>query len=841
MVRKVLPNGLEVVVKENHQNQSVGFFCFVKTGSANEGKYLGTGISHHLEHLIAGGTTKFHTEAEFKKMYQQSGSISNAYTNTKATVYHIITHRDFAEQTLSNLAEQLQHCALDSFEVARENAVIQKEIVMGSTNPADRIPERRDELFYQISNQKFPIIGYVELFKKLTRRDLVEYYRRHYVPNNMIFVAVGSFNADSMLTAIEKKFADMPRGIVYPETQPAEPPRNGSLTVKENYDITLPKAYLCYVMPQLSARENFALFTALSLLFDKRESPISFKLNEELKMVNEVWAYNEAADNLTRENTVMVGLEARDGQDPDKIIPVIDSELQKAVQKSFTQAQINALIDRLERERIIRVSDIDTEANEIGWNMLNYGIADYHSVKISALKQLSPADLQQALQNLLKQGRLVYQALPAKQSLNSASTAALKKENRPEVIKISNRLTLIHKQNDSRPVISGALFLPWGSDYETILSVGEIETLNRMVVRGSLKYQPLWLSGWLEDHLADLRVETYGYGTLFKFKCLKKDYQDLEKIIIDLLKNPSFREDELALLKDEIEAEYQNSRNNPEVLHEEYLSSILYPGKRRAVPAAEINQHLQKMTTADFKTLYQKNFRAVQVRAAFIGDLTRTEAENSLKRLAAALPDSKIDNTMTAENPEEIAGSFETRYPFEQVYLTINYPAPQITEPDFKIMLAIQNLLNGNLGLIFEAARGRNDLAYSAYSYFGYAKGKAYLRIDTQTTLEKKDQLLKELLAVMDNLRNGKITQEEIDAGIADWQRSYLNDMLDDYWPANYLRNAELDLGYDFVDNYKTFVGKITPADVERVAKKYFGKAAVVASLPDESIQRIVK
>ena len=54
---KTLPNGMDIAVKENHDNSSVGFYCFVKTGSVNEGRYLGAGISDYLEHVVSGGTT----------------------------------------------------------------------------------------------------------------------------------------------------------------------------------------------------------------------------------------------------------------------------------------------------------------------------------------------------------------------------------------------------------------------------------------------------------------------------------------------------------------------------------------------------------------------------------------------------------------------------------------------------------------------------------------------------------------------------------------------------------------------------------------------------------------
>lgn len=841
MLRKVLPNGLEVVVKENHQNQSVGFFCFVKTGSANEGKLLGCGISHYLEHLVAGGTTKFHTENDYKVMNQQSGAISNAYTNSNATVFHIITNKDFGDQTLTNLAEQIGYCALDSFEVAREKEVILKEIVMGSTSPEDRIPARRDELLYQISNQKYPVIGFVEAFKKITHKDLSEYYKRHYVPNNMVFVAVGSFDAAEMLAKVEKNFAQMPRGNIAPEANPAEPLKQGSLTISEDYDISLPIIYISYILPQMSATESFALSTALDLLFEKRESPISYRLNEELKLVNQSWSYAQPADNFNREGVAMIGLEARDSKSVDQIIKVIDSELQKAAVRGFTKEQIAQNIDRIERAKIVRISDIDSEANEIGWDMLNYGITNYHQVRIDFLKKLTPADLKTALQNFLKQGRLIYKAMPL-DTAGLRDSVQDKAENfQTEEIKVNDKITLLYKKSDIKPVVYASIFFPLSSDYETKETKGYISMLNRMIIRGSLKYPPLWLSGWLENKMADLRVETYDYGTFIKFKCLKKDYLELEKIIVDLLKNPSFKTAELAMVKDEMEAEFQRSQNDPEESHSQYLNSILYKNKRSAVSNAETNQKLQKLTVTDLKLLYKKYFKAETVTASIIGDISRDEAQSTLKNIAAAIPAGQINDKIESDSPLELNAVYEAKYPFEEVALTINYPAPKIGDADFKTMLVIQNILNGNIGRIYEAARGKNDLAYSAYSYYRYRASTGSLVINTQTTADKKDALLKVLLAVMEDLKAGNVTEAEIEAAIADWQRSYLNDMTDDYWPSTYVKNQALGLGYNFVQNYRSFLGKITPDDVKETANKYFKNAAIFVSLPDESVETIVK
>ena len=147
LIHKTLPNGMEVVVKENKSNESVGFFCFVKSGSINEGKYLGAGISHYLEHVVSSGSTTHRTEEEYNKKAQEIGALVNAYTTPEMTVFHIIADKQNQDEAFAMLSEQMQFCIFDSTEVAREKGVILKEIVMRSTPTSSQIYQRNSECY----------------------------------------------------------------------------------------------------------------------------------------------------------------------------------------------------------------------------------------------------------------------------------------------------------------------------------------------------------------------------------------------------------------------------------------------------------------------------------------------------------------------------------------------------------------------------------------------------------------------------------------------------------------------------------------------------------------------
>ncbi len=311
LMQKTLPNGMEIVVKENNLNESIGFYCFVKTGSVNEGQYLGAGISHYLEHIVSSGTTTFRTEDEYEKMGKEMGALVNAYTSHAVTAFYITVDKPYKDMALRNLSQQMQSCICDSFEVAREREVILKEIVMRSTPPRSRIHQRNNELIYPNSNKRYPVIGYTELYKTITRDELQDYYNARYAPNNMIFVAVGDFAAEEMLTQIEETFKDFTRKQLDPVYLPVQNPRSGSLEYIEEFDVEQPLVFSTTIISTADFGDIIALNTAMDILFGKRKSPIRYKLVEELKLVNYVYGYASGSD-VDTEGTIVIGFEAKD-------------------------------------------------------------------------------------------------------------------------------------------------------------------------------------------------------------------------------------------------------------------------------------------------------------------------------------------------------------------------------------------------------------------------------------------------------------------------------------------------------------------------------------------------
>ncbi|MCF7794545.1 MAG: insulinase family protein [Candidatus Cloacimonetes bacterium] len=842
LIVKTLPNGMQVAVKENRINESVGFYCFVKTGAVNEGKYLGAGISHYLEHIVSGGATKYHTEDEYQQMGKEMGSLVNAYTTDVMTAFHIEVSKDYQDMALENISEQLTSCVCDSFEVAREKEVILKEIVMRSSPPRSKMYQRNNELVYTRSNRSFPVIGYTNLFRKITRDGLEDYYKQRYAPNNMIFVAVGDFAAEEMLQKIETAFQNFERRQMQPVNLPAENVRNGSIEYVEEFEVEQATTFITYILPAAYYADTPALETAFDILFDKRKSPIKYKLIEELNLVNYIYGYVSGSANEP-EGSINIVFEAKDPAKVNEIVQIIDDEIKKYSISGFEQNQIQTIINTKKAERLLTNPSIGRDANVIGWSLLRYGIADYYPVEMAILEKMSPEELSKALlDHVVPKNRVVFHAVPkgTKALLENQQQRIVVKTD-IEKIELKKDLTLLYRKNTEKPFIQGIINLPICSRYESLENVGTLSFMIGLMLSGSKKYDSLEITEWFEDHAVDFDVSVRQNSTFIEFKCLKDDYPELQKIMIDAFQNPSFSKQEIALAQENADANYKRSLSNPYKWHNEFVSSELYGNTIFGATSEQELNNILSFKRKDLKEMHERYFLVENALITLTGDLEKDEAEKYARELFKNIPNGKIDFEKKMLIVPDIDKTFVNQYNFEQVNIAINSIAPSQDDADAITMRVINLILNGSRGRIHKAVRGTNDLAYYGYASYGYNRDHGFLRLNSQTSIDRKDELVDVLLGELDKLKNEPVSMEEINSAIEENEKTmktYMNDNRLPYYATYYEAKG---LGFDYPATSTKVLKQVTPDDIMRVAKKYFQNTAIFVSEPSENVELIVK
>ncbi len=233
-----LPNGFTVLVEPDHSAPVASIQVWVESGSIHEGAWLGSGVSHLLEHMIFKGTEKRGSN-EIARTVQEAGGYVNAYTSFDRTVYWIDVPADGVTTAMELLADATLHSTLPEGELIKEQEVIRREFAMGFDDPNRMSSELMLATAFSQSPYRHPIIGHLEIFNRLTRPDIETYYRARYVPDNMFLVVVGDVDAGRIFSAAQEYFSGTKRTARGAVFIPREPPqlgrRDAHKTVGWNY------------------------------------------------------------------------------------------------------------------------------------------------------------------------------------------------------------------------------------------------------------------------------------------------------------------------------------------------------------------------------------------------------------------------------------------------------------------------------------------------------------------------------------------------------------------------------------------------------------------------------
>jgi len=599
---------------------------------------------------------------------------------------------------------------------------------------------------------------------------------------------------------------------------------------------------MSFILPASDFADKSALSSALEILFEKRLSPIRYKLIEELKLVNYIYSNVDASPN-SPEGSIDIVFEAKDVSDIFEIVNIIDEELEFHSRSGIKYEDIQNIITRTKADKLLSILSVSRESNRIGWSMMRYGIPDNYTIRIQELEKLTVRDIQNAItKHLLPKNRVICYNVPkgTKELLEQKEEQIVEKN---DVIKkeINKNITLIHKFNNEKPFVNGVIYLANSTDYETEENVGTIAFMTDLMFKGSKKYNPLDLTEWLEDHVIRLNASATKNGTYIEFRCLKEDYHDLEKIIIDAIKNPSFEESELELAKERKMADYKRSLSDAYYIHADFINSVLYADTKLGLSKEEKVNILMKLSREELLELHKKYFNTEKIIATYFGDITEKEAEEFSKKIFKAIPEDEIKDEKIIVHTPDLDESFINQYSFEQVNIRLNYLAPTINSEDFNAMKVIESILRGARGRLHKAVRGTNDLAYYAFADYTYSVDDGYLRVVSQTSIDKKDELVNVLKNEMEKLKNEPVTREEMDTAIEENQKilnSYLNDNQLPYYQTYY---EAIGLGYDYINKSSKILKQVTPEDIQRVANQYFKNVAIIISEPDENVELMVE
>ena len=250
-----LPNGLQVVVIQDHRTPVVTQMIWYKVGSADEtpGK---SGLAHFLEHLMFKGTAK-HPAGEFSQTVLKIGGSENAFTSTDYTGYFQRVPRDQLAKMMEFEADRMTGLVLKDENVLPERDVVLEEYNLRvANNPEARLNEQVMAALYLNHPYGRPVIGWHHEIEQLGREDALAFYRRFYAPNNAILVIAGDVEVNEVRPLVEETFGKVAAQPAIParriRPQEPEPVAPRTVTLADPH-VEQPSVRRFYLVPSAAA------------------------------------------------------------------------------------------------------------------------------------------------------------------------------------------------------------------------------------------------------------------------------------------------------------------------------------------------------------------------------------------------------------------------------------------------------------------------------------------------------------------------------------------------------------------------------------------------------------
>ncbi|MCX5657700.1 MAG: pitrilysin family protein, partial [Candidatus Omnitrophica bacterium] len=444
----ILANGLTVVAKRMTKAPLVSIELLVKTGSAGEGNYLGTGIAHFTEHMLFKGNEKGKA-GDIARQIKQLGGDIDGFTNYDCTGFAITVPRENLGCALEILSGMVFSPHFDKEQFDKELNVILNEIRMNEDAPERRLSRLFWANAYLTHPYRHPVIGYRNLLAKLTPEDLSAFHKSEYVPNNMVLSVAGDFNREDLKSLVENKILVPERGaekeiFYFPEDSPVSP-----RYYEEGFDTKIMYLLTGFQGTGISDDDLFAL-DILSIIFGEGDSS---RLGSRLRLKENI-VYSILSFNHTPKDKGIFGIfltaEYKDKELIEKeIIEEIEKIKKYSVRKDELERAKNIVISRFNFAR----ETVESQALELASNEFFIGDPDFNARYVEGVKGVTRGDLTRVARKYLHLSKLITVVLRPQDAVRKKEikdTSASRGE--IEEIKFENGLTLLLREERSLPL-----------------------------------------------------------------------------------------------------------------------------------------------------------------------------------------------------------------------------------------------------------------------------------------------------------------------------------------------------------------------------------------------------
>jgi len=405
-----LPNGLHVILQEDHSTPIVAVSVIYHVVSKNEDPQR-TGFAHFFEHLLFEGSENI-KRGEYMKFIQSAGGQLNANTTQDRTFYYEVLPSNQLELGLWMESERMLHAKIDTVGVETQRSVVKEEKKQSFDN---RPYGQLINVIYENAYTKYPYrwspIGKEQYIDKATLAEFMNFYKTFYVPNNAVLVIAGDINEAQTKDLIAKYYGSIPKGTkAIPRPTVAEPEQKAEKRVTFYDNVQLPAVIIGYHIPKQGTPDYYAIQMLTQLLSQGKSSRFEKEITDKKQL-----AVQTASFDLGNEDpglAIMLGI-ANMGVKPADLEKAMEDEVEKVKKEGITDEEYTKLQNQAESNFVEQnQKDLGVATNLATYytflgdaNLINTELGRYQKVTKDDIKRV-------ANKYLTKENRLVVFYLP---------------------------------------------------------------------------------------------------------------------------------------------------------------------------------------------------------------------------------------------------------------------------------------------------------------------------------------------------------------------------------------------------------------------------------------------
>jgi len=849
VLKKVLTNGLTVLVRPSHAVPKVSIQLWYNVGSKDE-KTGEKGIAHLIEHMIFKGTAKL-SESDINMITQKLSGVCNAFTSYDYTGYLFDFPSHHWHEALPIMADCMRNCTFKQELLNSEMKAVIQELKMYRDNYSSSLLEHMISTIFNDHPYHYPIIGYKHDLWSLKSADLLSFYNNYYYPNNATLVIVGDVDADNAFSLAEKEFGHINANPTIKKETFKHSNDLVATTTTLFREIKTSQIALAYIVPGAYEQQDYFLSLLSWILGSGKNSRLQKKLVDDLQLVTELESF---VYDLFDYGVFFIYFQPKESCNTEKIIALIHQEIDEILLNGLTKDEIIRATKQSEADYLDLLENNQKQAYTIGQSYLTTGNENY----LFTYLDHAPDTIEPAIIHLLKtyfnqssmhkgcllplseKDKSIWLALQEKSDaederiLSQVERAEKVEEGsvvhsipvqkaplfnfpKPESFTLANGLTVLYYHNPNIPKIDLVLDFKAKSYYDPQNLQGLLNFMSLMLEEGTEKYSATQFADEVESRGMSFESRP---GSI-AMNMLSNDFSIALDLLKEVVTNATFPAEQIEKVRHQLQTDLNNFWDSPSKFVNYLARKEIYHNHPYSKLSLGTQEALEKIKRDDLLQTYKKFITPHESVLVVIGNLQGIDVTTAITNIFNDWQGPNVESHEFTKLNEQTAHELVHQINRDQIVLAFAGLSVDRNDKDFDKLLIFDQIFTGGVlgsmsSRLFEL-RERSGLFYtiggSLLMHTDDQPGMSFVR-----TIVSQDRLHEAELQIAETINTASqtITDDEYEQSL-----NALSNSLIDNFESNrriaqsFLFLQRFNLPKDYFDTRAQQLAKISKEEIQ--------------------------